>query len=141
MSKAEYVIKHLESKGLKLSPTVRKIIEEAIKEAEKELGTPSVSASPDTHLIDKEIIEEVIRRPGLVKLLLILYEGPRYTRELLGLLKMWEDGQRLIRIASNLGLIVRKWGLCHVSERYRRRCLWNYITEKGIEILKNLGYI
>ena len=141
-SKTEYVIRRIEERGIKLSPTVRKIIEEVLHEAEESLGAVgSVSASPDTLHVDREVIEEVVRRPGLLKLLLILYEGPRYTRELLGLLNMWEDGQRLIKIAANLGLIVRKWGLCYASERSRRRCLWNYITDKGTKVLKELGYI
>ena len=115
---------------------------EAVKEADRELGTEgSVSGEADTLGVDREVIEEVVRRPGLLKLLLILYEGPRYTRELLSILKMWDDGQRLIKIAANYGLIKRKWGLCHVGVRSRRKCLWNYLTKKGEEILKKLGYV
>jgi len=140
-SKAEFIIRRIEEEGPKLSPRVKELIKRVIEEAEKELGTPSVSGEADTLTIDKEILEEVVRRPGLIKLLLILYEGPRYTRELLGLLKMWEDGQRLIKIAANYGLIRRKWGLCPGSETFRRRCLYNYITSKGIEVLRRLGYV
>jgi len=140
-SKSEYVIKKIEKEGLKLSPRVKELIKRVIEEAERELGTPSVSASPDTQALDPELITYVSRKPGLIKLLQILAEGPRYTRELLGKLKMWEDGQRLIREAGNLGLIVRKWGLCPGSSEFRRRCLYNYITSKGIEVLRRLGYI
>ena len=140
-SKAEFIIRRIEEEGPKLSPRVKELIKRVIEEAEKELGTPSVSASPDTLTIDKEVIEEVVRRPGLIRLLRILKEGPKYTRELLSELKMWEDGQRLIKIAANLGLIKRKWMLCPGSENFRRKCLYNYITSKGEEALRRLGYI
>jgi len=139
-SKSEYVIKKIEKEGLKLSPRVRELIKRVIEEAEKELGTPSVSGKPDT--LDPNLLTYVSRKPGLIKLLLVLHDkGPKYTRELLGKLKMWDDGQRLIREAENLGLIVRKWGLCPGSSEFRRRCLYNYITSKGEEVLRRLGYI
>ena len=141
-SKAEFIIRRIEEEGPKLSPRVKELIKRVIEEAEKELGTPSVSASPDTQRVDPEVITYVSRKPGLLRLLKILHdEGPKYTRELLGKLKMWEDGQRLIREAENLGLIKRKWQLCPGSETFRRRCLYNYITSKGIEVLRRLGYV
>lgn len=116
------------------SPRVEEIIREVIEEAVKELSVSSRSSNADRDL-NKELKMLAERYPSLVRICSILKERPHYTRELLDKLNTWGYGLEEIRRAEYYGLIKREWGECPDSKKFKRRCLWNYITERGLRLL------
>jgi hypothetical protein len=67
-----------------------------------------------------------------VKVLQILKKRPLYTRELLRILRSWGDSHALLKELESLGLVFRYIDYCISS---KRKCVYNKISEKGIEFL------
>ncbi|MFP3045610.1 MAG: hypothetical protein RXR03_08425 [Thermocladium sp.] len=60
-----------------------------------------------------------------------------YTRELLRLLRTWGYGESVLRFVEEMGLVERYRDNC--SAGTRRKCLFNELTEKGLEYLEFLA--
>jgi len=60
-----------------------------------------------------------------------------YTRELLALLRTWGYGESVLRYLEEMGLVERYRGNC--SAGTRRKCLFNRLTEKGLEYMTHAG--
>ncbi|GGP19071.1 hypothetical protein GCM10007981_01270 [Thermocladium modestius] len=56
-----------------------------------------------------------------------------YTRELLRLLRSWGYGESVLRSLEEAGLVERYRDRC--SAGTRRRCVFNKLTEKGLDYL------
>ena len=63
--------------------------------------------------------------------------GRDHTRELLALLRTWGYGESVLRFVEEMGLVERYRDNC--SAGTRRKCLFNELTEKGLEYLEFLA--
>ena len=130
---SDYVLRKLKDRDIRMSPKVQEIIREAIEEATRELSVSSGVSNARDEARELRIIAE--RYPSIIKVLEILRERPHYTRELLDKLNTWGYGLEEVRRCEYYGLIKREWGDCDRKSKFRRRCLWNYITERGLRLL------
>jgi len=118
---------------MQLSKRAEEVIRDVIEEAAMELSVSSGVSNARDEARELRIIAE--RYPSIIKVLEILRERPHYTRELLDKLNTWGYGLEEVRRCEYYGLIKREWGDCDRKSKFRRRCLWNYITERGLRLL------
>jgi hypothetical protein len=94
--------------------------------------------------VQLNILKVLINERSLIPLLRILKKNKElHTRELLSTMGSWGYGQSLLKIATNLGLIVRKVKKEKSTGRGKPR-IYNCLTNKGKDLVglaDKVGYV